>query len=64
MAFVQITDDTGSKDAVIFPKNIQILDTIGPELNGFIATVGKRNDELQLILEKQFELEEKDGNDK
>lgn len=64
MAFVQITDDTGSKDAVIFPKNMQILDTIGPELNGFIATVGKRNDELQLILEKQFELEEKDGNDK
>lgn len=61
MAFVQVADETGSCDAVIFPKNNIMIEKIGEGLNHFKATIGKRNDEIQLILEDILALEEKKG---
>ncbi len=61
MAFVQVADETGSCDAVIFPKNNIMIEKIGEGLNHFKATVSKRNDEIQLILEDILTLEEKKG---
>lgn len=52
MAFVQVADETGSIDAVIFPKNNVIIEEIVDGLNAFKATIGKRDNQLQLILEQ------------
>ncbi len=59
MAFVQLNDETGSIDAVIFPKNNDMIEKIILDnLNRFTATISKRNDEIQLILENIKDLDE------
>lgn len=53
MAFVNVSDDTGNLNAVIFPKNNILIDTFKVEdLITFYGQVVKRNDELQFIIEK------------
>lgn len=52
MAFVDLSDDTGTASAVIFPKNSAIIDNI--EDGGIYeigARIGERNGEVQLIIE-------------
>lgn len=59
MAFVQVGDESGSCDAVIFPKNNMLIEQIEiGELYRFKASVTKRNDEIQLILEEMSTLED------
>lgn len=60
MAFVDGNDDSGSIDCVIFPRNNAIIDklVIG-ELYRFLATVTKKGEEIQLIIEGLLPLEVK-----
>ena len=56
MAFLDISDDTGSISAVIFPRN---NDLIGKLIDGDLivinANIGERNEELQVIINSIIE---------
>ena len=59
MAFAMLNDDSGSIDSVIFPRNNSMIEKIViGELNKFRATVNKKGDEIQLVLEELLKLEE------
>lgn len=62
MAFVKVNDESGIIEGVIFPRNNKIIDEIVlGELNRFVATVSKRGDDLQIILEDRAKVEEVDN---
>ena len=51
MAFLTLSDETGKIDAVIFPKNNNLLDDIHEDvLIVFIGNIQNRNDEVQLVI--------------
>lgn len=59
MAFLDLSDDTGIANAVIFPRYNILIDKIDfDNLNKFNCLVTKRNDEVQLVIEKILSIEE------
>ena len=53
MAFLNLSDDTGSIAGVIFPKNNTVIDLINEsDIALFKATISDRNGELQAVIEE------------
>jgi DNA polymerase-3 subunit alpha len=51
MAFIDISDDTGSASAVIFPNSNALIGTFDiDDLIVIKANIGKRNDEIQIVI--------------
>ena len=58
MAFVGISDETGSSDAVLFPKNNNLLELFTEgDLVQIKANVAMRNDEVQVIINELIKID-------
>lgn len=58
MAFLEISDDTGSSSGVVFPKYNSLIDKIEEgNLYVFMGTISKRGEDVQFIVEKLVDSE-------
>ncbi|HBA38013.1 MAG TPA: DNA polymerase III subunit alpha, partial [Firmicutes bacterium] len=57
MAFLNLNDETGTAEAVVFPKNNHLLnELVEGELSRLSCTVNKRDEKMQLVVEEILKL--------
>jgi len=61
MAFIDVSDDTGKSNAVVFPNNNNLISTFKEnDLIHIKANIGERNEESQIIINEIISIEQKD----
>ena len=64
MAFITLSDDSGTIEGVIFPKNNHLLELFNvDDLISIIANVNIRNEETQVIINNVSTIVYKNDND-